>query len=280
VSGAQVDWQTGQPLRFVAGGATLEGQCHGPRPDDANTILLLHEGLGCTALWRDFPARLAAATGWGVFVWSRQGYGQSDPCPLPRPLDYMSDEALRVLPEVLGAIGLRRGVLLGHSDGASIAAIYAGSVADHRVRGLVLMAPHFFTEPSGLAAIAAAREAYEQGDLRARLARHHAHVDCAFRGWNDAWLDPGFAAWNITEPLAYIRVPVLALQGEGDQYGTGAQIGALEDELYSPLEVALVADCRHAPHLDQPERTLALVTDFVGRLARIEAAAPAGRSAP
>ena len=142
------------------------------------------------------------------------------------------------------------------------------------------MAPHFFTEPSGLAAIAAAREAYEQGDLRARLARYHAHVDCAFRGWNEAWLDPGFAAWNIVEPLAYIRVPVLAIQGEGDEYGTRAQIGALEDELYCPLEVAMLADCRHAPHLDQPERTLARVTDFVQRLARIEAAGPTGGGAP
>ena len=280
MTGTKLQWRTGDPLRFAAGGATLEGQCHGPPPAEASTILMLHEGLGCVALWREFPQRLAAATGWGVFIWSRQGYGQSDPCPLPRPLDYMSDEALRVLPEVLNAIGLRRGVLLGHSDGASIAAIYAGSVADHRVRGLVLMAPHFFTEPSGLAAIAAAREAFEQGDLRARLARHHAHVDCAFCGWNDAWLDPRFAAWNITEPLAYIRVPVLAIQGEGDQYGTRAQIGALEDELYCPLEVAMLADCRHAPHLDQPERTLARVTDFVQRLARIEAAGPTGGGAP
>jgi len=280
VRGAQVEWQTGQPLRLAAGGATLEAQCHGPPPEEAATILMLHEGLGCVALWRDFPERLAVATGWGVVAWSRQGYGQSDPCPLPRPLDYMSDEALRVLPEVLDAIGLRRGVLLGHSDGASIAAIYAGSIADHRVRGLVLMAPHLFTEPSGLAAIAAARQAYEQGDLRARLVRYHAHVDGAFRGWNDAWLDPRFAAWNITEPLAYIRVPVLALQGEMDQYGTRAQISALEDELYCPLEVEMLADCRHAPHLDQPERTLALVTDFIRRLARIEAAGPAGRAAP
>jgi len=280
VSGTPLDWQTGATLRFAAGGATLEGQCHGPPPEEAATVLMLHEGLGCTALWRDFPQRVAAATGWGVFAWSRQGYGWSDPCPLPRPLDYMSDEALRVLPEVMGAIGLRRGVLLGHSDGASIAAIYAGSVADHRIRGLVLMAPHFFTEPSGLAAIAAAKEAYEQGDLRARLARYQADVDCAFCGWNDAWLDPGFAAWDITEPLAYIRVPVLAIQGEADQYGTRAQIGALEDELYCPLEVAMLADCRHAPHLDQPERTLALVSNFIRRLARIEAAAPAGRGAP
>jgi pimeloyl-ACP methyl ester carboxylesterase len=272
VSGPPVDWQAGGPLRFVAGGATLEGKCHGPPPAEAATILMLHEGLGCLALWRDFPARLAAATGWGVFAWSRQGYGHSDPCPLPRPLGYMSDEALRVLPEVLAAIGLRRGILLGHSDGASIAAIYAGSVADHRVRGLVLMAPHFFTEPSGLAAIAAAKEAYRSGDLRARLAKYHADVDCAFRGWNDAWLDPAFAAWNITETLVYIRVPVLAIQGEADQYGTRAQISALEDELYSPIDVEMLADCRHAPHLDQPERTLAVVTGFVRRLARIEAA--------
>lgn len=246
----------------------------------APSIVFLHEGLGSVSMWRDFPQRVADATGCEAVVYSRQGYGRSDPPTAPLPVRYMHDEALIVLPALLERLRIERPILLGHSDGASIAAIYAGSVADHRVRGLVLMAPHFFTEPSGLATIAAAKEAYEQGDLRARLERYHAHVDCAFRGWNDAWLDPGFGAWDITEPLAYIRVPVLAIQGEADQYGTRAQIGALEDELYCPLEVAMLADCRHAPHLDQPERTFAIVTDFVRRLARIEAAGPTGRGAP
>ena len=164
-------WKDGESVMFRADGGWLEGKCHGPSPDTAPTIMMLHEGLGCVDLWRDFPRKLAEATRYGVFTYSRRGYGASDPAELPRPVDYMTREAVEVLPEVLGAIGFTEGILLGHSDGASIAAIYAGSIQDHRVRGLVLMAPHFFTEPMGLAAIAKAREAYETGDLRARLSK-------------------------------------------------------------------------------------------------------------
>ena len=164
------DWRGGASGFLTIEGKRLETFCRGPAPDAAPTIVMLHEGLGCVALWRDFPEQLAAATGLGVFAYSRAGYGQSDPAPLPRPLDYMTREARETLPAVLEAIGFERGILLGHSDGASIAAIYAGTVEDFRVRGLVLMAPHFFTEESGLAAIATAREAYEkrrsQGEAR------------------------------------------------------------------------------------------------------------------
>ncbi len=258
---------------ITAAGKRLEAVCHGPPPGDAPTIVLLHEGLGSVAMWRDFPARLAAATGFGVFAWSRAGYGRSDPVALPRPLDYMTREAQESLPEILDGIGFRRGILLGHSDGASIAAIHAGSVADARVRGLVLMAPHFFTEPAGLASIAAARQSYEAGDLRARLAKHHRDPDNAFRGWNDAWLDPGFRGWNIADSIDYWRIPVLAIQGADDQYGTLAQIREIESRIHAPLEVEILAGCRHAPHLEQPERTLAAITGFVRRLERIEHAA-------
>lgn len=266
-----MDWRPGEALRLTAGGAALEALCWGPPPAEAPTILLLHEGLGSARLWRDFPARLAEATGRGVLAWSRAGYGASDPCVLPRPLDYMEREATGVLPQVLDAIGLRRGVLLGHSDGASIAALHAGTVGDFRIRGLVLLAPHFFVEDISVRSIAAAQDAYAEGDLRARLARHHADPDAAFRGWCDAWLDPGFRAWDITDALAYIRVPVLAIQGEGDEYGTVAQLDALDD-VPAPVERHLLPGCRHAPHLDRPERTLALVADFIARLDRIEAA--------
>ncbi len=265
-----MEWDTGhpqgQPRRIRAGGTELEALCLGPAPAEAATLVLLHEGLGCVALWRDFPARLARATGCGVFAYSRQGYGQSDPCPLPRPLDYMTDEAVRVLPEVLDGIGLRRGILVGHSDGASIAALHAGLVRDPRIAGIVLMAPHFFTEPMGLRSIAEARAAYAEGDLRARLARYHAHVDAAFRGWNDAWLDPAFERWDIRGTLADIDVPVLALQGEADQYGTRAQIDVVAERVPGPVETALLPDCRHAPFLDQPDRTLDLVGGFARRL--------------
>src|SRR5262247_3453014 len=165
------------------GAMRLEYRMIGPRPNAAPTIVMLHEGLGCVGLWGDFPDKLQAATGAGVFVYSRAGYGRSSPVKLPRPLTFMQEEAREVLPKLLDAIGFRRGLLLGHSDGASIAAIYAGSVEDHRVRGLVLIAPHFFTEDTGIAEIARAKEAYESTDLRARLARWHANPDNAFYNW-------------------------------------------------------------------------------------------------
>ncbi len=251
-------------------GRRLETLCVGPAPERAPTLVLLHEGLGCVELWRDFPQKLARATGFGVFAYSRFGYGRSDPTPLPRPLDYMTREAMEILPRVLDAIGFRRGALVGHSDGASIAAIYAGSVEDFRVRALVLMAPHFFTEPGGLASIAAARSAYENGDLKLRLSKYHAHVNVAFRGWCDAWLDPAFEDWNIAEAIAYWRVPALAIQGAEDQYGTIAQIHEIENRTYSPVDVEIFEACKHSPFAEQPERTLAAISDFCARLERIE----------
>jgi len=246
----------------------LEYRMIGPRPDAAPTIVMLHEGLGSVGLWNEFPDKLQAATGVGVFVYSRAGYGRSSPVTLPRPLTFMHEEAREVLPKVLDAIGFRRGLLLGHSDGASIAAIYAGSVQDHRVRGLVLIAPHFFTEDMGIAEIARAKEAYATTDLRQKLARWHADVDNAFRGWNDAWLDPAFRNWDITEPLAYIRVPILIVQGEDDQYGTQRQIEAARQECYCPVEVALYRGVRHSPHREAPALLLASVSEFASRLLR------------
>ena len=266
-----MEWSATPSARLTIKGVGLEYACHGPAPDKAPTIVLLHEGLGCVSLWRDFPARLAQATGWGVFVWSRQGYGNSDPVSLPRPLDFMTREATQVLPLLLDAIGFRRGILFGHSDGATIAAIHAGSLIDHRVRGLILMAPHFFTERMGLERIAEARAAYEAGDLREKLARHHADVDGAFRGWNDTWLDPRFRSWNVAEVIDYWRIPVLAIQGRQDQYGTLAQIDEITARAYCPVDTLILDDCRHAPHQEQPQATLAGVTEFCARLARIEA---------
>ncbi|HKK29904.1 MAG TPA: alpha/beta fold hydrolase, partial [Alphaproteobacteria bacterium] len=180
--------------------ARLENRVIGPPPEEAPTLVLLHEGLGSLGLWRDFPEKLATATGLGVFAYSRAGYGGSDPEPLPWPLDYMEQHATKVLPTLLNAIGFRRGLLVGHSDGASIAALYAGTVSDPRVQGLVLMGPHFFVEQICLEAIAEAKQAYETGDLRAKLARHHgANVDNAFYGWNASWLAEGFRGWDITD---------------------------------------------------------------------------------
>ena len=251
---------------LTLGAQRLEYRMVGPRPDQAPTLVLLHEGLGCVGLWGDFPEKLSAATGCGVFVYSRAGYGQSSPVKLPRPLTYMHDEARETLPVLLDSIGFKRGLLIGHSDGASIAAIYAGSHQDHRVGGLVLIAPHFFTEDSGIASIVEARKAYETGDLRARLARWHADVDNAFKGWNGAWLDPNFRQWDIAEFLAYIRVPVLIVQGEDDQYGTLKQIECGKQECYCPVEVALVPRARHSPQRDKPDETLKAIADFVARV--------------
>jgi pimeloyl-ACP methyl ester carboxylesterase len=251
---------------LTADGKRLEWAHWGPAPAAAPTILLLHEGLGCLALWRDFPAQLAAATGCGVTAFSRAGYGRSDPADLPRPVDYMTHEAVTVLPQVLAATGFRRGLLLGHSDGATIAAEYGGRVADPRLLGLVLMAPHVFTEPEGLAEIARARTAYAGGTLRERLARYHSDPDHSFRGWNDAWLNPAFAGWNVTSALAGIRVPVLAIQGLQDQYGTLAQIAAIEQGSPAPVERLILQPCRHAPHLEQPQAVLAAVAAFCAGL--------------
>jgi pimeloyl-ACP methyl ester carboxylesterase len=248
-------------------GQRLEVRRAGPPPDRAPSIVMLHEGLGCAAQWRDFPERLAAATGHGVVAYSRAGYGRSSPCALPRPLSYMHDEALDVLPALLEPVGFREGVLLGHSDGASIAAIYAGARRDPRLGGLVLMAPHFFTEDMAIAAIAETKTAYEQGDLRERLAKHHGdNVDCAFWGWNGAWLDPEFRRWDIRGYLPGIQVPLLVLQGEDDQYGTAAQIEAARAGCPGPVETVLLPDCRHSLHRDQPERTLAEIAGFLARL--------------
>lgn len=248
--------------------ARLEYRMIGPQPNEAPTLVLLHEGLGSVAMWGDFPDRLSAQTGAGVFVYSRAGYGRSSRATLPRPVSYMHAEALSVLPRLLDAIEFRRGLLVGHSDGASIASIYSGNVEDHRVRGLVLIAPHFFTEDSGIAAIADAGQAYATTDLRERLARYHADVDNAFRGWNDVWLDPAFRNWDITEELAYIRVPILIVQGEADQYGTVRQIEVARQECYCPVEVALLPGAKHSPQREAPEATLSAIAGFVNRLLR------------
>ena len=248
------------------GSSRLEYRMIGPRPGEAATFVLLHEGLGSVGIWGDFPARLAVATGLGVFAYSRAGYGRSSPSAMPRRVTFMHEEARDVLPLVLNAIGLRRGILLGHSDGASIAAIYAGSVEDHRICGLVLLAPHFFTEEFGIAEIARMREAYETSDLRARLGKWHQDPDNAFLSWSGPWLDPAFRRWEITEELAYIRLPILIVQGEDDQYGTLRQIEVAEEACTCPVEAVILPGTRHVPHREVAEATMGAIVDFTRRL--------------
>jgi pimeloyl-ACP methyl ester carboxylesterase len=246
----------------------LEYRIIGPSPDAAPTIVMLHEGLGSADLWGDFPDQLQAATGAGIFVYSRAGYGASSPVKLPRPIDYMHREALEVLPKLLGTIGFRHGMLLGHSDGASIAAIYAGGVQDHRVRAIALMAPHFIVEDISVKSIAEIRTAYETAGLREKLARWHKDVDNAFYGWNGAWLDPRFRGWDIADYLAYIRVPIAIIQGVDDQYGTFRQVEIAREECYCPLEVTMLEGVGHSPHREAPEATLNAISEFADAVLR------------
>jgi pimeloyl-ACP methyl ester carboxylesterase len=257
------------PSGFLrVGTSDLEYRMIGPSPEQAPTIVMLHEGLGSAGLWGDFPEKLAAVTGAGVLVYSRAGYGASSPVKLPRPLDYMHIEALDVLPKLLDAIGFRRGLLAGHSDGASIAAIYAGSHQDHRVQGVVMIAPHFIVEDVGLTSIAETRKAYETGGLKPKLARWHKDVDNAFYGWNGAWLDPRFRDWDISEYLAYIRVPVAILQGVNDEYGTMRQIEIALEECYCPVDVTKIPGAGHSPHREAPGATLNAIADFASAVLR------------
>ena len=232
---------------------------HGP------PLVLLHEGLGSLGLWRDFPARLAARTGCGVLAYSRHGYGRSDVLRAKHEPTYMHHEAHAVLPALLGALGIERPVLFGHSDGASIALLYAGR-AEHDPRGLILEAPHVFVEEISVRSIAAARDAYAAG-LRARLARHHDDVDATFYGWNDIWLDPRFRAWNIEAAADGVRCPVLLVQGDADEYGTTAQLDAIAARVPAS-ETLVVPGAGHSPHRDAPEPVLERVAAFVAALPR------------
>jgi len=257
---------------LIADGNALEYRCWGPPPQEAPTLVMLHEGLGCIALWRDLPKQLAMATGMGVVAYSRADYGASDCGARPRRLDYQTHEGTQVLGDVLRALNIRQTVLLGHSDGATMAAIYGGSVSDMAVRGLVLIAPHFFAEPAGLEAIRRAGEAYREGALGPKLAKYHRHPDTAFYGWHDAWLDPGFVNWNVADVIDHWRIPVLAIQGDADPYGTLAQIDEITTRIYSPLETLILKGCGHAPHQERQPETIAAIAAFCARLLRIEQA--------
>ena len=223
------------------------------------TVVFLHEGLGSVSLWRDFPDQFCQAHGLRGLVFSRYGYGRSTARPLDEPLphDFMHSQAWEVLPALLAELGIERPWLFGHSDGASIALLHA---ARHSVSGVVVMAPHILVEDIGVAAIRQAREAYLHGPLRERLARHHGDVDSAFRGWNDVWLDPAFRSWDIRSDVAQITVPLLAIQGEGDEYGTLEQVHGIA-RLLPQAEVLVLPDCGHSPHRDQTQR----VIDEAGR---------------
>ena len=236
---------------------------------DAPLLVFLHEGLGSVSMWRDFPDALCEALQCRGLVYSRPGYGQSTPRAADEAweLDFMHRQAYDVLPALLTALGVDSATdkpwLFGHSDGGSIALLYAARFPD-RVAGTVVMAPHILVEEKSVASIADARTAYLQTDLRQRLARHHADVDSAFWGWNDIWLKPTFRGWNITPDLPSITCPLLAIQGVNDEYGTLEQVRGIA-RLTPQCKVVELADCGHSPHRDRPDRVIAAVSDFYQR---------------
>ena len=248
---------------LTAAGRSLEYQwLEGREP----TLVFLHEGLGSILQWRDFPARLAQATGCRALLYNRYGYGRSDVLAEPRVgVRFMHDEALVSLPQVLAALRIETPILVGHSDGASIALIYAG--AGNAARGLALMAPHVFVEDICIASIVKAKHTFETSDIGERLGRYHRDPAKTFYLWNDVWLDPEFRRWNIEEYLPGIGVPLLAIQGADDEYGTMAQLESIRARVKGPCELLELPGCGHSPHRDQPEAALAALTRFIGALA-------------
>jgi pimeloyl-ACP methyl ester carboxylesterase len=251
-------------MPFVAVGRhRLEYAWHGSAHGKAPPIVMLHEGLGSLAMWRDFPQRLSEATRRRTLAYSRLGYGASDPLDGPRSVEFMHVEALDTLPQLLDALAIERPVLFGHSDGGSIALIHAAR-AGRPVSAVIALAPHVFVEPYGLDSIAEAKRAYLDGDRRANLPPHHADVESAFWGWNDIWLNPDFVSWNIEALLPDIACPVLAIQGVDDKYGTMEQIDRIGRGVrdFSRLELQ---DCGHSPQRDQPDAVLTAVAEFLTR---------------
>jgi pimeloyl-ACP methyl ester carboxylesterase len=237
-------------------------------PGDAAraTLVFLHEGLGCVALWRDFPDKLAARLGARALVYSRFGYGQSDALSAERTRRFMHEEALDVLPALLDQLGVARPLLIGHSDGASIALIHAAA-AGRPVAGLALMAPHVFVEPNTVESITRIRDTYRTSDLKARLARYHAHVDDAFLGWADTWLRPEFLSWSIEDLLPQVSAPTLVIQGRGDEYGTLAQLDRIQAAVGGPTSRLVLENCGHAPWREQEAAVLEAIAAFAAQLA-------------
>ena len=259
-------------LHLFKGTLKIESQWHEPRGDfpracQRASLVLLHEGLGCIAMWKQFPQALADATGSRVFAYSRQGYGASSPIAGARPIDFMQDEAQRVLPAVLDAVGIESPILIGHSDGASIALLAAALVPN--IRAITVMAPHLFVEKISIDSIEKAHEFYEMkaSGMREKLANYHSDVDGAFYGWANIWLKPEFGDWSITDQVKKIKCPVLAIQGEQDQYGSMAQLDSLKS-LVPQSELTKLNDCRHSPQFDQPEAVISAIARFVSTIAK------------
>jgi len=247
-------------VELTAAGRHLEAWWTGPGPTEAPTLVFLHDGLGAAGSWRRFAPDLAKALGCGALVYSRAGYGTSDPAPLPRPVEFMHQEALVALPEILDRMKIRRAVLVGHSDGGSIALIHAASFPD-RVLALALEAPHVFVEPKTVESIAAISA---NDDLKKRLERLHGPcTEETIQGWTGVWLRPEFRAWNLEALLPSVICPVLVIQGEDDEYGTVRQVEAIANGVRGPVETRVLPACGHSPHHQKRDETLALMIDFL-----------------
>lgn len=231
--------------------------------DSKPTLIFLHEGLGSVAMWKDFPDRVCKATGLPGLVYSRPGYGWSDPAPLPRTVNFMHDEALEILPALIDSCEIDQTILIGHSDGGSIALIHAA--ANKAVSALILLAPHVFIEEKSLLKTIELKSAYKNAGISERLRRFHKDVDHTFNGWVDIILNPGFRDWNIEKLLADIKVPVLHIQGKNDEFWTEAQPAAIKSQLSGPVEIVMLDNCGHSPHRDQPERVIEAIRDFRNR---------------
>ena len=255
---------------LIVDGKRHEMILYGPSPKEAPTLVFLHEGLGCAAMWRDFPVRLADATGCGALVYSRLGYGNSDPCALPRSIHFMHDEGQKVLPKLLKLVGVQKCILVGHSDGGSIAIIFAGSKVAIPILGLITESAHIFCEEKTLDSIRKARDLFNKGGLRRKLKKYHGdNIDCAFWGWNSAWLHPDFRYWNLEKYVSEIKVPMLVIQGENDEYGTPAQVESIARLAGAGVEIWMLPNCGHNPHHEQDAVVFHAMKNFIRRVLTI-----------
>ncbi len=251
---------------LTVAGQRLEYRLIQAQDPTAPTMVFLHEGLGSVSLWRDIPDRLARATGCQALVYSRRGFGGSEPLapPYRRPPNYLHIEALEVLPQILDHFGITNPILFGHSDGATIALIHAAAT-QRPVAAAIVEAAHVFVEPVTLAGIRAAHEAWETTDLRQKLARHHRHVEGTFQGWVETWLHPDFRDLDIQDLLPGITCPLLVIQGTNDEYGTEAQVIAIASQVSGPKQTLIIPNCGHSPHRDHPKIVLDATLAFLDR---------------
>ncbi|MEK9671919.1 MAG: alpha/beta hydrolase [Rhodospirillaceae bacterium] len=256
---------TAEPQFIDSGGKRLESRAIGDVAGAGPVLVFLHEALGSVSLWRDVPDRLAAMTRLPAFVYSRAGYGRSDPVDLPRPTHFHEIEAWDVLPEVLDAAGIERAVMIGHSDGGTIALMAAER--DRRVRAVVTMAGHVMNEDVTRRGIADFTKTWATTDIRAKLERHHgANVDIAYRAWSETWLHDDFRDWNVEAGLPAVTCPVLIVQGENDAYGTMAQVEAIRAGVSGPSQVLIIPGCGHIPHFEAPDALFSRINQFIAEL--------------